>query len=279
MNEPGFDFDGYNFTAGVDYRFTENLVLGTAFGYAHSEADIKNNGGDVESDGYGASLYGTYYVGQMYVDVIGVYGIKDYTVARNVNYSVPEIGGGTTTVDQAFEGDPDAEEYGISGGVGYNLYLGGFNFQPYARLHYLKTEIDGYRERLSSPANTNAGFGLALDVEDQSVTSLVSAVGGQVAYTINTGIGVFIPQVNFDWQHEYENDARVIRASFVNGLDDPDNLILIPTDDPDRDYFGLGVGCSAVFPHGMSGFAYYDTILSLDDVTSHRVTLGLRLEI
>lgn len=277
-NEPGFDIDTYNLTAGVDYRFTENLVLGTALGYAQAEADIDGNAGEVDTDGYGLALYGTYYVGQLYFDVIGVYGTKDYEILRNVNYSISATGGGTTQVNQSFEGDPDADEFGLAGGVGYSFIQGALTIQPYGMLQYLDTDIDGYTESLQG-GNADAGFGLALQVDEQNITSLISAVGARVSYSIATPVGVILPQLSFDWQHEYDNDQRTIQARFVNGISDPDNSILIPTDDPDRDYYGLGVGLSAVFPRGISAFAYYDTLLDLDDSTFHQFTLGVRFEL
>ncbi len=276
--EPGFDYDAYGITAGVDYRITNNMVIGTAFGYASAEADIDNNGGTIESDGYGALLYATYYISEFYIDIIGLYGKKDYSTVRNVDYTIVEFGGGdTTVVDQSFNGDPDANEFGFTAGVGYSLFKWGFTFQPYGQLDYLDTKIDGYTESLDGN-NSNAGFGLALEFDEQNITSLTSIFGGRVAYTLNTSLGVVVPHVSFDWQHEYENDSRNIRARFVNGIDDADNLILIPTDDPDRDFFRLGMGCSAVLPHGISAFASYDTILGLADVSSHLVSIGMRYE-
>ena len=276
--EPGFDYDAYSITAGIDYRFTNNLVIGTALGYAFSEADIDNDGGNIESDGYGASLYATYYISEFYIDLIGVYGKKDYSTVRNVDYSIVEFGGGgTTVVDQTFNGDPDAQEYGFSAGVGYSFFKWGFTLQPYGQLSYLDTDIDGYSESLDR-ANTDAGFGLALAFDDQEITSLISSLGARLAYTVNTSLGVIVPHVSFDWQHEYENDSRNITARFVNGIDDVDNLIVIPTDDPDRDYYRLGAGCSAVLPHGMSAFASYETLIGLADISSHLVTIGMRYE-
>lgn len=276
--EPGFDYDAYSVTAGVDYRFTNNLVVGTALGYAFSEADIDNDGGSAESDGYGASLYATYYISEFYIDLIGVYGKKDYSTVRNVDYSIVEFGGGgTTVVDQSFNGDPDAEEYGFSAGLGYSFFKWGFTLQPYGQLSYLDTEIDGYSESLDQ-ANTDAGFGLALAFDEQDITSLTSALGARLAYTVNTSLGVIVPHISFDWQHEYENDSRNITARFVNGIDDVDNLIVIPTDDPDRDYYRLGAGCSAVLPHGVSAFASYETLIGLADISSHLVTIGMRYE-
>jgi outer membrane autotransporter protein len=52
----------------------------------------------------------------------------------------------------------------------------------------------------------------------------------------------------------------------------------IVTDSPDRDYFRLGLGVSAVFPHGVSAFVNYDTLLDKRDWTDHLIDLGVRWE-
>ena len=48
------------------------------------------------------------------------------------------------------------------------------------------------------------------------------------------------------------------------------------TVDPDRDFFNVAVGVSAVLRHGFSAFAQYETVLGLDDINVHHVAFGLR---
>ena len=68
IREQGFGFISGGVTAGADYRFTDNRVLGIALSYTHSHADINFNLGETISDGYGISAYGSYYMGNFYVD-------------------------------------------------------------------------------------------------------------------------------------------------------------------------------------------------------------------
>jgi outer membrane autotransporter protein len=269
-NEDGFDFDVHGPLAGADYRFTDQLIFGLAFSYQKTDADIDDNAGDTEVDGYGVSLYGTYYYGQFYINGIGTYGRSDYESTRKVNYTV-----GGTIVDQKFDGDADADEYGYSFGTGYDFSHKGFEFGPYGRLNYHYTKIDDYKEKLSDN-NKRPGFGLALEIDDQSIKSLSTNLGARASYAFTTGIGVVTPYARFDWQHEYENDTSAIRGSFVNGGQGSvpgaaaANDIHIPVDDPDRDFYNLSLGVASVFPHGISAYVDYLTVLDLDDITLHQ---------
>jgi hypothetical protein len=67
-----------------------------------------------------------------------------------------------------------------------------------------------------------------------------------------------------------------VTAKYAN---DPFNTFFaISSDEPDRDYFALGVGLVAVLSRRVTAFVDYETVLALADVTNHIVTLGLRVE-
>jgi uncharacterized protein with beta-barrel porin domain len=286
-NEAGFDFSSTGIIAGADYRLTPGFFLGLAIGYNQLASDIDDDGGDVDVSGYGVSLYGTYYIQNFYLNGIATYGRKDYEIQRKVNYSVtrtpndPE-GGPIANIDQQFDGDTEADEYGFTIGAGYDLFFGGFGLGPYVRLNYFRTDMDGYDEELAND-NTDDGFGLALSIDDQEIESVSSIIGTQASYAINSAIGVWSPYLRFDWQHEYQDDATELKGSFVNGGTDPaavaENSIIIPLDTPDRDFFNLGLGVSATFPRGFTAFVDYATVLALEDLTVHQIVGGLRIEL
>jgi outer membrane autotransporter protein len=279
LREPGFDFDSWSLVSGLDYRVTDQLVLGLALSYAVTSSSIDKNGGDVDLDGFGGSVYGTYYRGPIYVDFLGGVAGKKYDMERNVRYSVPATSGGITAVNQVFDGSTDATDVNFALGTGYNLSFGGLAVTPFVNLAYLESTIDGYTESLQGP-NSNAGFGLALRVDEQEVKSLASNLGVQLAYAINTSQGVVTPYLRADWEHEFENDARTITAHFANvgGNFDALNTITIPTDEPDRDFANVGLGLSAVLPGGVQCFVDYSTVLGYEDITLHRFVVGLRME-
>jgi uncharacterized protein with beta-barrel porin domain len=278
-NEDGFDFETYGVTAGADYRFTRNFVLGVAFNFQATDADLVAtrtvgftapvDGGSVDSTSYSGSIYATYYVtDRFYVDGIFTFGWNDYDLTRRISYNVG------TAVRQTAKADTDGTQLSFSFGGGYDFHVAGWTLSPLVRMNYLKLDIDGYREEID---NTSPGFGWALAFDDQDVESLTTVLGGQVSYAISTGVGVLLPQVRFEWEHEFLNESRTLTARFVN---DPQRApIRFATDGPDRDFFNIGVGLSATFRGGVAAFVQYDTVLGLEDVTRHTVVLGVRKEI
>lgn len=287
--EAGFDFETLGVTLGVDYRVTNNVVLGVAFGYISADADLDASGGSVDTQGVTASLYGTYYLANaFYVDGIASAGWNDYDVDRTIRYSLPSTDingiptGGTTTVDQTATADTDGTQYALSVGAGYDFTRGGLTFGPFVRVNYLRLDIDGYREEID---NTQPGFGLALDIDDQDVESLTTVLGGQASFAISVPWGVILPQVRLTWEHEFKNDSRTLTAKFVDDPGGDPNAdggrtpIRFATDKPDRNFVNLGVGLSAVFARGRSAFLLYETVLGLDDVTAHNIVLGIRIEL
>jgi uncharacterized protein with beta-barrel porin domain len=283
-NEDGFDFHIYGVIAGVDYRFSPNFFGGVAFTYQSSNSNLDNpsslvsptfstsaNAGSADTRSYGFSLYGTYYVlEQLYVDGIVSFGWNNYSLARVIGYNLPAQ---MQRVDQIAHADPNGHQFSFSVGAGYEFRQGAWTFVPLARLQYLKLNIDGYQEKIN---NTLPGFGWALAQASQDVESLTTDVGGRVSYAISTGVGVLLPQVRIEWEHEFKNDSRLLTARFVN--DPVGQPILFTTDNPDRNYANLGVSLSATFRPGIAAFIDYEKVLGLENVSVNVITLGVRGE-
>ena len=289
-NEDGFDFHTYGVIAGVDYRFSPKLVLGAAFTYQSANSDLDNpsslvsptfstsaNAGSADTRSYGFSLYGTYYVlEQLYVDGIVSFGWNNYSLDRVIGYNLgpnPTTGQSTDPVNQIAHADPKGYQSSFSIGAGYEFRQGAWTFGPVARLQYFRLNIDGYQEKIN---NTNPGFGWALALDSQDVESFTTVLGGRASYVISTGVGVLLPQVRIEWEHEFKNDSRLLTARFVN--DPVGQPILFTTDNPDRNYANLGVSLSATFRHGIAAFIDYQTVLGLANVSGNFITLGVRGE-
>jgi len=265
--EAGFDYHNVGMTAGADYRFTDTLIAGAAFSYLNSEADIVSHLGEVTSNGYGLSLYGTYYVGAFYVDLLSGFTYRSYDTTRNIVYG-PTPGFTGTAVDRTATGDTSGWQYTFNGGIGYDFHVAGSTLTPYFRVEYLHLDINGYTE---SGAN-----GLDLKVQSQTAESLLTILGGRVAHAFSTSFGVLVPQIHGEWRHESLNDARSIKAQFAN---DPFNQVFtVPTDNPDRDFFAVGAGITSQFRKGMAAFLDFEAVVGLANVTSYNFTAGMRIE-
>ena len=263
-NELGFDIDTKGLTVGVDYRFSDKLVVGGAIGYADNKTDFDRNRGSMDMDGYTLSIYSTYYHDEnTYLDAIGSVGWNDFSNRRAVDIGIVGI------PEAEVNGDTNGQKYALSIGGGYDFYHKGLSFGPVARINYINTDIDSYAE------SSSTGFELVYDSQD--VESLTSMLGAQLSYAISTSNGIFTPQLLFEWAHEFKDDSRFITARF---LYDPGSTPLpfnLATDDPERDYFNLGAGLSATFAEGKSAFIFYETNLQRDDINLDTISAGLRL--
>ena len=261
--EDGFDFDGLGATIGIDYRFTNSLVLGAAFGYNALSNDFNKSatvaGGSLDADNYSVSLYASDSINDLYIDGIVTYGWSNYDIKRRIVYDVQ---------NRTAKADTDSDQYSASVGAGYEAHKGALSFGPQMRLSYLKLNLDGYEE--------SGAEGLNLAVDDQKVESVVSALGGQVAYTISSKVAVFRPYATAEWRREFQDHVRTISTHYVN--DPRQNILSLETNRADRNYYVVGAGISSVFPGGAQASFSYDTILDLDNITSHTFTLAARLE-
>jgi outer membrane lipase/esterase len=263
----GFDFDTQEVTIGADYRLTTNAVIGLALGYSNFDADYdQGNGQKLESDTWIASLYGSYFVSdQFHLDGTLTYARANYDSTRRINYS---------TIDRTATGNFDTNLYGASLTGGYDLPLPelplrGLEVMLVGGVDYLHASVDGFSE--------TGGQELDLSYGDSDVDSLRTQLGLDVGMPISTGFGVIRPAVTGRYVHEFLNDGSDTRVVYVN---DPTNLSsFVVSDAPvDRNYFTVGAQVTSQLPNGIAAFASYDTVLGLENVTSHLFQIGLRME-
>lgn len=122
--EDGLDFDNKGFTAGVDYRFTDDLALGLAFGFNNVHTDLANGAGDSDTNSYTVSTFGNYYVNNFFVTGIFSYAALDHEISRTIAYP---------TVNRQANGDTNGDLYGATLGFGYDFYVDKFTVSPLAR--------------------------------------------------------------------------------------------------------------------------------------------------
>lgn len=268
----GFEFDSYDVMVGFDYRLGNDLVLGAAINYYDIDSDFDKtatvSGGGVDADGWGASVYATWYQDNFYFDAIAGFAQSDYDVKRSIVIPNNNVGG--TSITETAKGSPESTDYSFSIGAGYNVNRGALDFGPYFRASYSNVDMDGYRE---NGAETS---GLNLRVKGEEWESLTTVLGVQFSYAISQDFGVLLPNARIGWVHQFENDPVEMTAVYV---DDPRNNILrATTDEPDEDYAELSIGFSTVYRGGMQAFFNYETLLGFDDLSSHLFTVGMRSE-
>ena len=258
--QEAFDFNNNGVTAGLDYRFSDDFVLGLAGRYTGSDVAMVANGGDLAADNYGLSTYGTYYRDDFHVDAIFTHQWSDYSMNRRIDYA---------TTDSRSLSSTAGTQYALSLGGGYDFRFGELTVTPDVRAQYVRAEIDAYNE-------SGSEGGHDMHVTAQTVKSLITTVGGKVSYALSTSFGVLTPHLRMVWNHEFENDTRSVRAWYR--FDPLKTTFGLLTDAPDRDYATFDAGIAGQFAHGIAGFINYSTLFGLSYAEVHSVTAGVRME-
>jgi outer membrane autotransporter protein len=117
---------------------------------------------------------------------------------------------------------------------------------------------------------------MALSIAGQTYTSFVSDLSIEIARAISLKSGVLVPQLRLSWLHEFENDQEQVGTFLINDINKVPFFVL--TNEPDRDYFDLGIAVSAQFARGASGFISYNALLGYSGVNLQAVNAGVRFE-
>ncbi|NKB55985.1 MAG: autotransporter domain-containing protein [Alphaproteobacteria bacterium] len=277
--EKGYEGWKAGFQFGGDYRIGDKMVVGALIGYDHSESRFDpdepgvnfNPGGDeggTKSDGVLLNVYSSYSLtDNLYIDgTVGI-GYTDYTFDRNVIFQNTAR---NFTTDVSTKGKTHGFEYTASAGVGYDFYHNAFSYGPYVRLNFGRSRVSAYTEE------DRNNSGLNMSIEADTTTSITSVLGVQASYAISQDWGVVVPQIRFEYEHEYRDDPRSIISSFAQ--DTGGATFAVTTDQPDRNYFNIGGSLLFVLPNGWMPFVDFEALASYKDLSRRRVTAGLRAE-
>jgi outer membrane autotransporter protein len=247
----GFDLQTGGFTLGVDYRIGSNFAIGLIAGYAHTNADLANDGNlDVNSGKFG--LYATTFSGGFYLDTAVTGGISGYDSHRTAL-------GGTAS------GSTNGGDLNVLVNGGYDWKNGGLSIGPTASFQYTYVSFDGF---------TESGSLAPLKLNDQHVDSFRTAFGGKASYDWKVGRVLVRPELRAAWQHEYGNSAYSIAASFANGAG---SSFTVTSPKIGRDSLLLGAGVAVLWNDRISTYIYYDGELGRTNYDSHNVSAGVRL--
>ncbi len=259
--EIGFDFSSSGITAGVDYRFSNNFVLGAALGYASFGSDDAD-GGSMDTRGTTLTGYLSWYPkDNWYVDARISQGWLDVDQKRKVGFSI-----GPVSQSVLMAGSTTAAQTTLSVASGLHFNREGLVMTPNVSMRYMSTAVDGYDE-------SALGIG-AVRYSDFDFDSLVLSAGLQMNKSISLESGVLTPQLDANFRYETQNDGMIIEARLL-GRQSP---FLIRTDSPDRGYGTLGGGLVYVTNGGKQFYFTYRQLLGLEGFSQYTVNLGLRME-
>ncbi|PXW86106.1 outer membrane autotransporter protein [Nitrosomonas sp. Nm84] len=267
-NQQGFNFGNWGGDLGVDYRINNNIVVGSAFSYTGTNANVNDSRSTVKSDSYTGSIFSMYtHNSGLYIDGIASYGGINYQLNRDIVYTLGTTGAVVDNIP-SIAGRPDGSQYSFAGGIGYQYNRGATTVEPFARANYQELMIDSYKE--SNVAAWAMGF------SKQNISSLPTTLGLRLNHAFSTSRGIFQPQVLGAWNHEFSDNQHSIDVRYLNSNNINNNFHVL-AQNPDRDYFTVGASLIGTLPHNVSVFVSYNTILGYQDLSSHRVTFGGRI--
>jgi outer membrane autotransporter protein len=270
---PEYDYDTTGLTVGVDFRANDAWVVGVALGYTQQDTELGDGRGDVDAKGWSISGYSSWYnANNWYLDGVLSIGSNDYDLRRSIVYQIVGSGGGTTQVDQVARASTGGDQWLASISGGRDFQKGAWSFGPYLRASLQNVEFDSYEEDLEA----GPGSGLGLAVESRKLESMTGVVGGKVSYAMSRDWGILLPYAQVEWEHEFEDDPQQVAARFL--FDPTGTLIVLEGSERDTDYFNIGVGLSAVFAGGRSGFIYYERTAGAEGLSQDNLSLGVRIE-
>jgi outer membrane autotransporter protein len=276
--ENGYSFNNAGFTAGADYRFTPQLVAGLAFGYSVSNTNFDTSGlsapgQSLNGNLFQGNLYATYSLTDAwYVNAIGLIGGGNNNSQRHIVFGTNGFDAATNVTTMAINriatGSFGSRVAGVTLASGYDLPFGPLVLTPIARFLYQHTGVDALSEEGAIGANLQFG--------SSSVNTVLSFLGADAQYTINTPIGPLYPIARFHWAHQYSPGNTAVSVAYSN---DPSLLssFVLPGTPTSRNYVDLGVGVSLPLSGTSSAFINYDSILGLNHTTYNSFTAGIRL--
>ena len=272
-DETSFDFDTTSSILGVDFAAGSNGFFGIAGGYATNQTDLSGGGGELEFDAQSLMLYGAWQsTNGSYLQATLGYGSTDYDQLRRIDLPVV----GNLDARAAFNGDQQSAS--VEGGWdwgGQRLLASSF-----VRGSWARSKVDAFAESGAIADVVIGGvpvptdFGVA--VEEQQLESLLGELGFVLSGNISTSNAVLVPQFTLTYRHEFDNDARTVRASFL-GDQAAGSSFFVFLDPPDRDWIDAGLSLSAQYLWG-SLFAAYNREFGRDDFELATWQAGLRFE-
>lgn len=284
-SEDGFDFDSVSVSTGTDYNFG-SAILGFSVGFDRYAADFDNtslvSGGDAKVEGVSGSLFGAYFGEAFSLNGIASYGSLESDVTRRAQYTSSNasclLGCGAS---RDLKGSPDGSYVALGVTLSRDFSAGGWDITPSLTGSYRNVDIDGYAER-----DTSSNGGLALAYDDQTIKSKRSILGVAFSRPISKSFGVLTPNFRAEWHHEFEDDARLLRAKYQveNEVSPADrnnfacaiSCFQFASDAPEGDFAIAGVGLSATFAQRLQAYAYYETLLGVDNLSSNSIAIGVR---
>ena len=189
----GYEYDATAGTAGIEYSFNRNLVVGFAGNYTTAQADL-TSGANIDIDTVQAAAYLSYATRNAFADALVAYGLHDLGLVR-------------PGVIDPVRSDTDATAFALAARTGYLFDFGQLRAGPIAGVTYIHSRVDGYTEK-GDPL-------LTFKVSEQTLDTLTGSIGLRFLAPFRAGGGVVIPYLNVTLEHQFGDAAHTLTASLT----------------------------------------------------------------
>lgn len=298
--ENAFDFDGQEYSLGLDYRFSNSLVAGGIVGYTNRRLDFDPSesiaDGHIDSRGFSLTGFAQWDQQRFYATGSLGYQKLDFDSLRRVVYASENPG--VEGLNAATSGSTDSSTLLATMNLGIPYQRNAFGAELYLKADYQNTKIDAFTEQQVS-VSSPSGSAIAYDVGGQRVKSLNSAVGVKLQRVLTPSYGVFIPYLRAEYHRELNGARRSIDTSLAVLTDDmvadieaqlADVSTALLADVVDRSHFTVAAGVSAVLRGssrisssgraggGLQGYLQFSKVLQLRNYRESVIAGGLRYE-
>ncbi len=243
--------------AGADRPVGQELVLGLGAGYARTQLDWEQDGGDSATTTLSLTAYGFWTSGEYFVNT-------DLTIDAAFTEARRRIQ--TAVTDRVARSSQSGEGANLRLRAGRRVALeqGGWTLTPAVELGYGLHRQNAFTE--------NGAGDLGLDV--RAATAQTLRTGAELAASKRMelpGNAVLVPEAALGWQRETPMDSRVTRASF-SGYSQGFQAY---GDDTPRDSLLLRAGLTHAEAEGATRYARYSGTVR-ERFQAHSLELGCR---
>ena len=252
---PGYQYRIYGTGFGVDYKFTDELLLGITGGYSDGQVDYFSSRDKSEISGTPIGIYGSWFTEGGYVDSLISYTPMEYETTRYVDLTSEKL-----------KGQFDGSETSAYLEVGRNWFLSNdLLVQPMTSFQYSYLSLDDY---------TESGGVSALSFDEHCYQSYKGSLGmkAKKQFLNETKDQNLTFELRGRWIHEFGDTKSNINTNFASN---PGAIFKISDKGLPRDSAILGIGLKQIKKQNMMYYLDYDISLNRED-TSNIISAGFK---
>lgn len=252
--------------AGIEYRWTRDLILGTAISRSTSRVDFSGPGGSFDMDDDLWSVFASFKQDKYYINGITNIGLVHF---RNIHRNIPLYMANDVATAKTI-----ATHFGGQLEAGYNLFNDRIKSGPFVTASYQYLDVEPFAEEGATPGRNLQFYRMIND-------SLVTALGWQVTYPQlwnNRRITPFAQaSVNKEWLRK-KNVNNGIREIDISEVSLSANLGAIPVGEVNNNpWLFTNLGVNAQLNRYLSGSLTLQANLFKKPYHSYTVMASLQM--